>query len=183
MRVADCCPDQKHFAKGLCRRCYKRAQNHLPHAKASRAKYRKTPKGKLAEMRYVESADPDRKKMRMRSRVSYEKNRAKLLEPTRVRAGNLKKYGITIADYERMLAEQGGVCAICRSKDPGPKGTFHIDHCHTTGRVRGLLCTRCNPGLGYFQDDPELLSSAISYLRRASQLGPANVSFVALDAT
>lgn len=76
----------------------------------------------------------------------------------------MKKYGITVEDYVRMLVEQNGRCAICLSEYPGPNA-FHVDHDHATGKVRGLLCTRCNPGLGYFRDDPELLARAIEYLK------------------
>lgn len=76
----------------------------------------------------------------------------------------LRKFGITVGDYERMLSEQGGGCAICESREPGGRGTFHVDHCHESNVVRGLLCTRCNVGLGMFKDDPERLESAMKYL-------------------
>lgn len=69
--------------------------------------------------------------------------------------------------YDQMLAEQGGVCAICRKdtlRGDGAKGA--IDHCHVTGAVRGILCTRCNVGIAQFYDNPDLLSAAIAYLAR-----------------
>lgn len=73
-----------------------------------------------------------------------------------------KKYGITPQEYEQRLASQGGVCAIC--KQP-PAGKDHaVDHCHSTGAVRGILCSKCNTGLGQFQDSPELLLNAVAYL-------------------
>ncbi len=82
-----------------------------------------------------------------------------------------KKYGITEADYERMLSDQGGGCVICGTKDPRGRNhnRFHVDHCHITGIVRGLLCSRCNVGLGSFQDDVTLLNKAISYLARQAK--------------
>lgn len=62
------------------------------------------------------------------------------------------KYGLTVADYERMFAEQGGRCAICGTESPGAhKKHFAVDHCHKTGRVRGLLCSPCNTNLGWFE--------------------------------
>ena len=78
----------------------------------------------------------------------------------------MRKYGISIERYEQMLAEQNGVCAICGSSENGDKSTdrFHVDHCHTTGIVRGLLCLSCNHGLGKFKDSVESLRSAVRYL-------------------
>lgn len=77
----------------------------------------------------------------------------------------LNKYGITSEDYERMLAEQNGVCAICGGPPEGSRWKqFHVDHCHTTGRVRGLLCGRCNRGMGYLCDDPEIALRAARYV-------------------
>lgn len=84
----------------------------------------------------------------------------------RKRKSYLKKaFGISPEQYDEMLAEQGGVCAICGTSDPGRGGAyFHVDHCHTTSKIRGLLCNRCNAGLGYFKDDTSRLQSAVAYL-------------------
>lgn len=71
-----------------------------------------------------------------------------------------RRYGIGVADVERMLAAQGGVCAIC-----GRAGPEHVDHDHVTGGVRGILCFNCNGGLGHFRDNVEYLTKAITYLR------------------
>jgi hypothetical protein len=76
-----------------------------------------------------------------------------------------RKYGITSADRAEMLEAQGFACAICRDPEPGGRGTWHVDHCHTSGRVRGLLCYRCNQGLGYFRDNTSHLENAIAYLK------------------
>jgi hypothetical protein len=75
-----------------------------------------------------------------------------------------RKYGITLERFEEMLEEQGGACAICRTDDPGGSGTWHVDHDHETGRVRGLLCVRCNVAIGLLHDDLNLLRQAISYI-------------------
>lgn len=80
------------------------------------------------------------------------------------------KYGLTEADMQTMLVTQGGRCAICNSDDPKtPNGTWSVDHDHLTGAVRGLLCTRCNTGIGQLRDDPAILRAAADYLesRRA----------------
>jgi len=77
------------------------------------------------------------------------------------------RYGITIEDYNRMLSEQNGACAICGTDKPGGKAkVWSVDHCHSTNRVRGLLCHRCNMGLGYFKDDLDRLRNAIAYLSK-----------------
>ena len=74
-------------------------------------------------------------------------------------------YGIDEAEWNRMFEAQGGRCAICGSEDPkGNHGVFHVDHCHTTGKVRGLLCDTCNRGLGMFYDNTNTLKNAIEYL-------------------
>lgn len=77
-----------------------------------------------------------------------------------------KKFGITEADYDAMIVSQNGKCAICGTTNPRGKGhtRFHVDHCHQTGVVRGLLCSRCNLGLGAFLDDIAILQKAIEYL-------------------
>lgn len=74
-------------------------------------------------------------------------------------------FGLTQAQYEAMLVEQGNGCAICgRPPEGSYPGMLHVDHCHTTGLVRGLLCQVCNLSLGKFQHDPVLLRRAAEYL-------------------
>ena len=75
----------------------------------------------------------------------------------------VKLYGITPDDYDRLLMEQGGVCAVCK-RPPADKQRLCVDHCHTTNKVRGLLCSKCNTGLGQFDESPGSLLSAIAYL-------------------
>lgn len=70
-----------------------------------------------------------------------------------------RKYGLTRADFEAMMKVQGGSCAICRTSTK-----LVVDHCHESGRVRGLLCSNCNTGLGMFGDDTSRLGGAIEYL-------------------
>ena len=80
----------------------------------------------------------------------------------RLRNRRLKTtYGLSIDDYNALLARQGGACAICRKQ---PEQRLCVDHCHVTKKVRRLLCRRCNLGIGYFNDDPRLLRLAVAYL-------------------
>lgn len=81
------------------------------------------------------------------------------------------KYGLTVDEYERIAASQGGVCAICRKPETriirqGTPPRLSVDHDHTTGRVRQLLCNSCNNILGLANDNPALLRAAICYLGR-----------------
>jgi len=79
-------------------------------------------------------------------------------------------YGITPEQYDLMLTEQNSRCAICSAKKPGGRTKmFFIDHCHSTGNIRGLLCMRCNTGLGLFLDSQKFLANAISYLKENSR--------------
>lgn len=82
------------------------------------------------------------------------------------RNANLKKFGITHIEYEQMLAKQGGRCAVCKSASPNTDRikNFPVDHCHKTGKIRGLLCAKCNRAIGLLKDDVELLKSAMEYL-------------------
>lgn len=83
-------------------------------------------------------------------------------DPAKERERHLvKKYGITASDYDVMFASQNGKCAVCgKSQDRA----FDVDHCHSSGAVRGLLCTSCNRMIGHAGDDPARLLSAAAYL-------------------
>ena len=84
-----------------------------------------------------------------------------------------KAFGIGIVDYNQMLEKQNGKCAICNStKGNEKKHRLFVDHCHETNKVRGLLCGKCNTGIGYFQNEPILLGSAIDYLRVTEGVAP-----------
>ena len=78
-----------------------------------------------------------------------------------------KRFGIEPAQYEALLEQQRGGCAICAAEPTAEKwGVLHVDHCHSTGLIRGLLCARCNVGLGQFNDSPDRLRAAADYLDR-----------------
>lgn len=75
------------------------------------------------------------------------------------------RYGIDEEQYETMLEKQGGVCKICKKYELRAKSKYMVvDHCHDTGKVRGILCHKCNTALGLFNDDTELLTVAKQYL-------------------
>lgn len=102
--------------------------------------------------------------VRVQANGAYGRSRPEHI--ARVRANRLlREYGITVQEYDALLAGQDGCCAICR-REPVDQ-LLAVDHDHETGVVRGLLCHRCNMGLGYFQDNIEQLLEAVAYLERA----------------
>jgi hypothetical protein len=143
MRFATCHPDRKHLAKGLCARCYGAQPRLLQQSYA----YAKTPKGKAVRARW--SASPA-------GRLSAKRRRI------------FNQYGITLEQYEEMLAAQNGVCAICKLA-PETGKRLAVDHCHDSGAVRGLLCIPCNLVLGNAKENREVLEEAIRYLHAYRQ--------------
>lgn len=125
---------------------------------------------------------------RAKRRESYKRNRAASIEYSKqYRLNNLekvrvyetqrnisqgleirlRKYGITPDEYECILRQQNDKCAICLSPNTN-KRNWHVDHCHDSGQVRGLLCHHCNLLLGNARDNPVILQAAISYLKNPS---------------
>jgi hypothetical protein len=104
---------------------------------------------------------------RKRARESIRARRAAgLVDPVAARASKKKSllkcaYGMTVEQFDALLLSQQGRCAICSEV---PESSLHVDHCHVTGKIRGLLCTQCNVGIGMMKESPLRLRSAIRYL-------------------
>lgn len=79
------------------------------------------------------------------------------------------QYGISEADYASMLEAQNSTCAICQ-RPPNAGTSLCVDHCHASGRIRGLLCHACNKGIGFMRDDVKRLEAALDYLRQPPRL-------------
>ena len=120
--------------------------------------------------------DPDyRANQRARCRADHQVHKQEINERSRayyhahkqdiqpiLRRGQLKRlYGLSPADYDALLAKQDGVCATCGKPS---KETLCVDHCHATGTIRGLLCRKCNTGLGCYEDDPATMITSLAYL-------------------
>jgi hypothetical protein len=87
------------------------------------------------------------------------------------RRRTLRKYGITEQAWDHLLARQDGRCAVCRTATPGGRGeSWHIDHDHVTGQVRGLLCQRCNLAIGMLGDSPDRIRAALRYIEGHRQM-------------
>jgi hypothetical protein len=80
----------------------------------------------------------------------------------------LRKYGLTQDEYDQLLVDQGDRCAGCQTADPGVKG-WCIDHCHKSGKVRALMCNRCNTMLGLANEDPAILRALADFLEQLQQ--------------
>ncbi len=125
---------------------------------AKAARYRANPGAAKQRTREWQQANPERfreNQRRMRSTPDAKR---------RARDSYLRrKYGITMEQYDLMLAEQDGGCAICK-RSPSESISLHVDHDHDTGRIRGLLCFRCNNSLGDLEDSPQLLMAELNYV-------------------
>jgi len=103
---------------------------------------------------------------RCKACTSIKKKQYRLNNKEKIRAWNKKRNpGWDINRYNEYVELQDNQCAICGTNEPG-LSDWSADHCHTTNQPRGLLCVRCNSGLGYFKDNPEYLQSAIDYLKK-----------------
>lgn len=107
------------------------------------------------------------------ARTAAERNAVSVARRGGHKAIDLKRYyGLTVGQFEAMQAAQDNVCAICKQpertidKRLGRVRNLAVDHCHITGKVRGLLCQGCNQGLGNFEEDPARLQAALDYLKR-----------------
>jgi hypothetical protein len=137
--------------RGECKACS---------ADDKRRRYLADPQAAIARVKRWQQANADRVNATQRSRRA--RPEVKLQE----RAGHLKrKYGMTIEQYDAMLEAQGGGCSIC-GRPPREDISLHVDHDHSTGKIRGILCFCCNNALADFEEDPILLAKAAAYLDR-----------------
>lgn len=90
----------------------------------------------------------------------------KRIESGAIRRTRLKKYGITLEQYNEILERQEYKCAICLQPSNTMKKSMPVDHNHITGKIRGLLCSTCNTAIGLLKENPDLFIRAVSYLHR-----------------
>ncbi len=126
---------------------------------AKRRRYADDPAKYIAMVKRWQQANPER------VNAYHRKNNAR---PERKRALRDQYYrrtfGISADEFDELLEQQGGGCAIC-GKRPKRVASLHLDHCHDSGDIRGILCLSCNQAIGKFRDDPDLLERAARYLR------------------
>jgi len=154
------------------------------HLAKRRAAYAESPERIREAVRGLYRADPvvARTKQRVARRRRVERDRGEgvprehLMYERKVRAAQLRRqFGLTVAQYDAMVTAQDGLCAICRRPetrlDHRTKRVrrLAVDHCHTSKRVRGLLCCACNTAIGLLKDSPRLLTAARQYLEAPSR--------------
>lgn len=153
MRFADCHEDKKHFAKGLCKACYradfysKNKPLERDRAKSYRQKYYRENKEACLEL----------------SKLWYQGNKEH--HKKKCREFSLKRnFGLTSEGYEELLKKQENKCAICDRLRSNLTVDLCVDHDHVTGKIRGLLCSRCNRALGALGDSKEGIQKVLEYL-------------------
>ena len=132
------------------------SDNIMAFTKEQKRAYRQTAQHKKTEREFLNRPETKASKKRVDKKRDAKAKR-KLLR-------RVRKYGLTLRKFFRMISDQCGRCKICGKKLDMGRHT-HIDHCHTTGKVRGILCRGCNLGLGNLKDSVDILEKAIQYLR------------------
>jgi hypothetical protein len=135
--------------RGECKSCFRTQQN---------ARYAADPTPSIERVKAWQKANPDK--------VRASKDRRKADGRTRLtnrKSHLMRKYGLTLGQYEAMLEAQGGVCAIC-GRPPRDDISLHVDHDHVSGALRGLLCFLCNNSVGDLAEDPERARALARYL-------------------
>lgn len=150
----------------------------------------KSCKNEMSKVRYKEKrieilrkeaekrmANPEKK--RQQSKKTYDNHKDEIFirrmidrenNPRKFKGYWLKaKYGISCEDYDLLYIKQEGRCFICGTHSSGLKKPLCVDHCHTTNKVRSLLCTRCNTGIGSFKENTEIMEKAINYIKENLQ--------------
>lgn len=149
-----------------CRSCVA-AYKQSPEGRKAAADYRAShpQKGRSESQKRYDAKNRDRllPKRREHMRLARKEHTEEFRERDR-KKGLLKNYGITVDEYDRMFEAQGGVCATCGKPNKSKYGYLSVDHDHKTGKVRGLLCHRCNAALGQVYDDVSILQKLIEYL-------------------
>lgn len=138
-----------------CKACYQKAHRKLPGRRDRTLAYNRKYRAENLEL----------EKQRQKLWIINNREQRRAID----RNSNLRKlYGITTADYECLFASQSGKCAICgdAAGGKGNRASLHVDHEHSTGTIRGLLCGPCNVGIGSLRDRQDLLLKAVDYLKK-----------------
>lgn len=162
-------PDKEILPEGIIKKCIHHGELTKEHVKIYPRKGRNYPQIKCKKCAYnytKTSNNRFRERVRKTDNAHYAKNRNRHIETRRIR-----QFGISQDQFNQMLLKQNNVCAICKNpetvvwKKTNTIKPLCIDHCHKTGKIRGLLCARCNTAIGLFKDSLNALISASEYLK------------------
>lgn len=132
--------------------------------RAYHKKNRKAITDRNRERRHSDPSEMSRRREQNRRWEAANPDKMRAAIPRTVARARKRQHGVTLEMYEEMLASQGRRCAICRTDSPGRRTDWHLDHDHETKAIRGLLCSRCNLGIGLLRDDPHVVMAAATYL-------------------
>lgn len=139
---------------------------------------RKNSEKRLAYWREYYRANKDKIRSRNKSyhRDYYKNNKERFRK--NAKAYNLKsKYGVTPEEWDAIFSAQGAACACCGSASPGHRSGWHTDHCHTSGKLRGILCAPCNAALGHAKECPDRLRKLAEYAEKHAVVDAETVQF------
>lgn len=164
-------------AKGLCHRCYERQRYKQNPERANKINLKSYLKNKVkAQATQRKWREKNKERIAAANKIYAEKNREKLLAyQKQYRKKNhtvlheksvVRKYKVSSEEYQAILKLQKGLCAICGNPPEGKKTKLCVDHNHDSGKVRGLLCSKCNLAIGLFEDDITTLRLALNYLKK-----------------
>lgn len=152
--------EKQKAAKAEYARKWRRDNAYHLHLYATAYRKKNKKRIKANQRRWINN---NRERVKALALASYYRN------PQKTRDRQLRlAFGITLEQYENLLKQQNNRCAICNCPPSGPK-SFAVDHCHSSGKVRGLLCRGCNVGIGNLKDSISILESAIIYLSKYDQ--------------
>jgi hypothetical protein len=172
-------PSGKDGHRNCCKKCYAEAhhQYHLAHWKYAEKK----PPGKWSKLNpdlTPEDHKAHKKELRDKSKDRYNKAKRewrknnKEKNAIQMKKDSLKRmYGLSLEKLDEMIVSQENKCPICQQQFDERAHKYHVDHDHTTGRVRAVLCVQCNLGLGRFCDNTDSLKRAIDYINFHSNIG------------
>lgn len=141
-------------------------------SEASRAKRKFREKQWVADnpdrVREIKAKSAAKKKAEDPRRIATSSKEYRDCNPRKIRELRLRYYGVTPDQFDILYSQQNGLCSICQKDIPAIGNGRHLDHCHKTNVIRGILCAACNLGLGAFRDNPESLRKAAGYLETAN---------------
>lgn len=164
---------QKTYQQTPQRKAYQKAYNQSPQRKAYIKARQQTPEYKVYHKTYLQTPEYKTYNKARQQTPEYKAVGKAYQQLPEIKANNKdhqlrRKFGITLEEYNIMFISQNGCCKICGVSQSALTKSLSVDHDHISGKVRGLLCHKCNSLLGYAKDRTQLLKNAIDYLKNSN---------------